>query len=229
VANVPELAVNAFPPNAEIETASTMALSGSDRYVGLVQLLALAFACIAIAGVARRLGFDRRAALFGALAFSTYTVVMLQASTALNDLVVASLLITCVYFALGSTHTEFALGALGLALALGTKLTTVFALPALVVFVLASQPRRRWATLALYGAVGVAAGSLAQDFEIAGLELGPDLGRRFTAGLEIMAAALRGEGSGPLAGDPAIQRCRESPVPLLSAASCADIWRPMRG
>jgi len=67
-------------------------------------------------------------------------------------------------------------------------------------------------------AVGVAAGSLAQDFEIAGLELGPDLGRRFTAGLEIMAAALRGEGSGPLAGDPAIQRCRESPVPLLSAA-----------
>jgi len=159
VANVPELAVNAFPPNAEIETASTMALSGSDRYVGLVQLLALAFACIAIAGVARRLGFDRRAALFGALAFSTYTVVMLQASTALNDLVVASLLITCVYFALGSTHTEFALGALGLALALGTKLTTVFALPALVVFVLASQPRRRWATLALYGAVGVAAGS----------------------------------------------------------------------
>ena len=38
-----------------------MILSGGDRYVGLVQLVALAFACVAIAGVARRLGFDRRA------------------------------------------------------------------------------------------------------------------------------------------------------------------------
>jgi alkanesulfonate monooxygenase SsuD/methylene tetrahydromethanopterin reductase-like flavin-dependent oxidoreductase (luciferase family) len=66
--------------------------------------------------------------------------------------------------------------------------------------------------------VGVAAGSLAQDFEIAGLELGPDLGRRFSDGLALVAAALRGQAQGPLAGDPALQRCATTPIPLLSAA-----------
>ncbi|MEO8693587.1 MAG: LLM class flavin-dependent oxidoreductase [Acidimicrobiales bacterium] len=66
--------------------------------------------------------------------------------------------------------------------------------------------------------VGVAAGSLAQDFEIAGLTLGADLGHRFSDGLALLAAALRGEATGPLAGDPALQRCAHSRIPLLSAA-----------
>jgi alkanesulfonate monooxygenase SsuD/methylene tetrahydromethanopterin reductase-like flavin-dependent oxidoreductase (luciferase family) len=67
-------------------------------------------------------------------------------------------------------------------------------------------------------AVGVAAGSLPQDFEIAGVEQGDDLARRFTQGLEVLARGLRGDVDGPLGDDPAVQRCREHPVPLLSAA-----------
>ena len=43
-----------------------MILSGGDRYVGLVQLLALVGACLAIVGIARRLGFGSSAAVFGA-------------------------------------------------------------------------------------------------------------------------------------------------------------------
>jgi Dolichyl-phosphate-mannose-protein mannosyltransferase len=160
VANVPEVAVNVFPPYAEIETAATMILSDRDRFVGMVQLVAVAFACIAIAGVARRLGFDRRAAVFAALAFSTFTVVMLQTPTALNDLVVASFLIACAYFAIGTSRIDLVLAALALALALGTKLTTVFALPALALVVFGSQPRRRWLSVALYGAAGIALGSI---------------------------------------------------------------------
>ena len=163
VANVPEVAVNVFPPNAEIETAASMILSGGDRYAGLVQLVALAFACVAIVGVARRLGFDHRAAVFAALAFSTFTVVMLQTPTALNDLVVASLLIACAYFAIGVARIDLALGAVALALALGTKLTTVLALPALALVVFASQSLRRWVAVALYGAAGIAAGSFWLD------------------------------------------------------------------
>jgi hypothetical protein len=159
VANMPELAVNSFPPNAEIATAATMILSDGDRYVGLVQLIALVFTCIAIVGIARRLRFDRRAAAFAALAFSTFTVVMLQTPTALNDLVVASFLIACAYFAIGTPRAELALAALALALALGTKLTTLFALPALAFFVFAAQPLRRWVALALYGVAGLAVGS----------------------------------------------------------------------
>ena len=159
VNDAPDERVNTFPPNAEIESMASMILSGGDRYVSLVQLLSLAFVCVAIFGIARRLGFDRRQAAFAALLFSTFTVVVLQAPTALNDLVVASLLSVCAYFALGTPRRELTLAALALGLALGTKLTAVFALPALALFVFAAQPRRTWMRLALFGAAGAVAGS----------------------------------------------------------------------
>ena len=109
VLDVPDNRIDAFPPVAEIEAMASMVLSDGDRYVGLVQLFALAGACGAIVGIARRLGLSRSAALFGALAFATFTVVALQAPTALNDLVVASLLVVCAYFALGSSRVELGL------------------------------------------------------------------------------------------------------------------------
>ncbi len=158
VADAPDERINAFSPNAEIETAASMILSGGDRFVTVAQLLAVLFACLAIVGIARRLGLSLRAGVFGALAFSTFTVVVLQTPTALNDLVVGALLIVCAYFAAGRSRTELALAALALALALGTKLTALFALPALALFVLSSQPRRRWPSIVLAGAAGVLAG-----------------------------------------------------------------------
>ena len=120
VPDAPDVRINAFPPVAEIESTASMVLSDGDRYVGLVQLLALAAACIAIVGIARRLGLSRAAALFGALAFATFTVVALQTPTALTDLVVASLLIVCAYFALGSSRAELGLCATALAHGIGT-------------------------------------------------------------------------------------------------------------
>ncbi len=159
VLDAPDQRINAFPPVAEIEAMVSMVLSNGDRYVGLVQLLALVAACAAIVGIARRVGLSRSAALFGALAFATFTVVALQAPTALNDLVVASLLVVCTYFAIGSSRAELGLCATALALAVGAKGTVVFALPVLAVFVLASQPRSRWWPLAATGATGLAAGS----------------------------------------------------------------------
>jgi len=159
VANAPDERINAFPPGAEIETMVSMILSGGDRYVSIVQLVALVFTCVAIVGIARNLGLSRSAGMFGALAFATFTVVALQAPTALNDLVVASFLVACAYFAMATSRVELALAALALALALATKLTAVFALPALALFVFSSQPRRRWASLALFGVTGTIAGS----------------------------------------------------------------------
>jgi hypothetical protein len=159
VLDAPDNRIDAFPPVAEIETMASMLLSDGDRYVGLVQLLALAGACGAILGIALRLGLSRKAALFGALSFATFTVVALQAPTALNDLVVASLLIVAAYFALGSSRVELGLAATALALAVGAKGTVVFAVPVLAAFVLASQPRSRWWSLAGAGAAGFAAGS----------------------------------------------------------------------
>jgi hypothetical protein len=160
VANSPEEPINAHPPNAEIETAATMILSGGDRYVALVQLVAVAVTAVGIYGIARRLGFDRRAAVFGGALYPTFTVVVLQAPTALNDLVLAALLVCAGFFVAGpATRVELALFGLALALALGTKLSTVFAVPVLAVFALASQPRRRWLAVGIAGVCGLAAGS----------------------------------------------------------------------
>jgi alkanesulfonate monooxygenase SsuD/methylene tetrahydromethanopterin reductase-like flavin-dependent oxidoreductase (luciferase family) len=65
--------------------------------------------------------------------------------------------------------------------------------------------------------VGVAAGSLVDDFEIMGLTK-EGLTKRFVSGLELLAGALGGTDPGRLASDPAVARCRTDPVPMASAA-----------
>jgi alkanesulfonate monooxygenase SsuD/methylene tetrahydromethanopterin reductase-like flavin-dependent oxidoreductase (luciferase family) len=65
--------------------------------------------------------------------------------------------------------------------------------------------------------LGVAAGALPGDFEIMGLSM-DGLAERFAEGLELVAAALSGRDGGSLAGDPAIARCVDAPIPLVSAA-----------
>lgn len=65
--------------------------------------------------------------------------------------------------------------------------------------------------------LGVAAGALKDDFEIMGVPM-EGLTARFAEGLETVAAALSGRDGGRLAGDAAVARCAEAPVPLVSAA-----------
>jgi len=65
--------------------------------------------------------------------------------------------------------------------------------------------------------LGLAAGSLQRDFDIMGLTK-DDLTRRFAEGLALVAGALGGTDPGLLAGDLAIARCAQDPVPVLSAA-----------
>ena len=190
VLDAPDNRINAFPPIAEIESMSSMVLSDGDRYVGLVQLFALVAACVAIVGIARRIGLDRSSALFGALAFATFTVVALQTPTALNDLVVASLLIASVYFALGPSRIELAFYATALALAVGAKGTVVFALPVLGAFVFASQPRSRWWSLAGAGVVGLGVGSFWLALNV--VETGdPDGGTGFDRGMSPLLERIR--------------------------------------
>src|SRR5579871_3197279 len=66
--------------------------------------------------------------------------------------------------------------------------------------------------------LGIAAGALAADFEVMGLDM-RGLATRFDDALTQIGRLLRGETDGVLANDPAIARCREHPVPLLSAAA----------
>ena len=67
--------------------------------------------------------------------------------------------------------------------------------------------------------LGVAAGGLPADFELVDMPM-DDLGRRFTEGIERVAALLRGDDGGDgMVGDPAIAACASTPVPLSSAVN----------
>ncbi len=65
--------------------------------------------------------------------------------------------------------------------------------------------------------LGVAAGALPLDFGIARVDRA-DAVRAFKVELPRLVSMLRGEDLGELAGDPALERCRTNPVPVLSAA-----------
>jgi dolichyl-phosphate-mannose-protein mannosyltransferase len=160
VPNAVDIRLNGNPPNAEIGQLATMLLSGSDRYVALPQLSAYGALVLCVAGLARRLGLSVSEALFGALAFATLPVVVLQASGALNDLVVASFLAVAALFCLRPGRSALVLVALAIGLALGTKLTTVLALPTLAIVVALGRPRRQWLAAALAGLGGLAVGSV---------------------------------------------------------------------
>ena len=65
--------------------------------------------------------------------------------------------------------------------------------------------------------LGVAAGALPVDFEVAGINRTAAIDT-FKAELPRLVAMLRGEELGDLDGDPALLACRRAPVPVLSAA-----------
>ena len=68
--------------------------------------------------------------------------------------------------------------------------------------------------------LGVAAGALPLDFEVAGVNQAGAVGA-FKAELPRLVNLLRGEDLGQLAEDRALQACRDHPVPVLSAAVSA--------
>jgi len=65
--------------------------------------------------------------------------------------------------------------------------------------------------------VGVAAGALPLDFTVMDLDVA-DAVPRFKTALPRVAAMLRGQDLGELAGDPALRACAGAPVPIVSAA-----------
>jgi alkanesulfonate monooxygenase SsuD/methylene tetrahydromethanopterin reductase-like flavin-dependent oxidoreductase (luciferase family) len=67
-------------------------------------------------------------------------------------------------------------------------------------------------------AVGFAAGALPEDFELMNVSM-EDLTARFATALAEATTLLRGGADGRLARDPAIARCADHPVPVVSAAA----------
>ncbi|MGI8802788.1 MAG: ArnT family glycosyltransferase [Solirubrobacteraceae bacterium] len=123
------------PPNAEILLAWTMALSRSDLLSQLVQWLALFAAAAGVFTVGRELGSRRSIALWSTALFVLMPEVLLQSATDQNDLLLTALLLAGGIFwvrGLRERRTgDVWVGAVALGLAVGTKLSFVFAVPAL--------------------------------------------------------------------------------------------------
>jgi hypothetical protein len=145
---------NAYPPNAELLVLWTVVFLGRDLLAALPQLLAGLATSVSVFVIARRLGYDTRRSAFSALLFPTLTIVALESVTTQNDLVEASFVAAAVALALGRTRAETVLAGLALGLAAGTKLTFLYAIPALVTVALLALPRRRLAELCGAAVVG---------------------------------------------------------------------------
>jgi glycosyl transferase family 87 len=150
--------INGYPPNGEIAMAFTMIVSGSSRFAPLVQLGAALAAAVAVYGIARRLGFGLHAGVFGALIFVTLPVVALQASTGLNDVVVASLVASATFFLLRGTPRNLFLAGAAVALLVGSKLTGILALAVLALVAIAARRHRPLPALTAI-AIGAAVGA----------------------------------------------------------------------
>ena len=155
IAQAADVRLNVNPTFGEVGVLFTMLASGAQRFVGLVQIGAFIACALSVAGLARRLGFGTQAAVFGAAVFAGLPVVVTQAWTAQNDLVVASFLAAAAYFVLGDDRPDAVLGGLAIGLAVGTKFTAIFLLPLLVLLIWLGRrgrPRARVAALAALGA-----------------------------------------------------------------------------
>jgi hypothetical protein len=145
---------NAYPQNAELLVLWTLVFLGRDLLAALPQLLAGLATAVAVYAIARRLGHGARVSAFAALLFPTLTVVALESMQTQNDLVEASFVAAAVALALGRRRSDAALAGLALGLAAGTKLTFLYALPALAAIGLLALPRRRLAAVAAWAVAG---------------------------------------------------------------------------
>jgi hypothetical protein len=160
IAGVTDTRINDLPPNAELAQGMTVLLSRSLRWAGLVQMAALGVSVLGVYGIASRIDFERRAAAFGALVFATLPVVAMQAPTALNDVVVAALVTTTVFFVLGRSRADLALACVSAAVLVGTKVTALIAAPVIVAIAVLVHRGRRLAALMVAGlAAGVVGGA----------------------------------------------------------------------
>ena len=159
IAHAVDVRLNVNPTFGEVGILFTMLASGTQRFVGLVQIGAFVACALSVAGLARRLGFGTQAAVFGAAVFAGFPVVVTQSWTAQNDLVVASFLAAAAYFVLGDGRPDAVLGGLAIGLAVGTKFTAIFLLPLLVLLIWLGRRGRPRARVAALAALGAALGA----------------------------------------------------------------------
>jgi 4-amino-4-deoxy-L-arabinose transferase-like glycosyltransferase len=124
-----------YPVNAHFQGAWLFLLGRSEKLFFLVQWCSLVIITATAYEIARLLKFSPTKALLGALVGLSFPVALLQTYSFQGDLAVTALVMSCVYlgFSYRETHRlpELLGALLALALALGTKQTAFFVLPAI--------------------------------------------------------------------------------------------------
>jgi hypothetical protein len=128
-----------FPANAEILILWQAVLLRNDHATGLVQWFSWCGTILAVYALARFLAFSCRNSLFAALAFACFPEVVLQSTSAQNDLVTAFFVI-CAFVFVSSIPGEnkpakaALVAGIALGLALGTKSVAFLMVPGLAVY-----------------------------------------------------------------------------------------------
>lgn len=151
IPNAPTDRMNEFQPLAEQQNLFLFVAMHRGLLYALPQFLAELAILLSIYGAARRLGFQVRAAACCAFLFATFPLVALEASTAQNDLVVASLPAAAACLLLGTVGVEPLLAGFAAGIGVGVKLTALLISPILVWLALARG--RKASLLALAGAM----------------------------------------------------------------------------
>ena len=145
--NTGDLRLTAHPANAEILILWQIAVSGLNAGGPLLQVPCWLGSALAVARLARDLGAGVRPASFAGLAFASLPGVVLQATTAQNDLTMAFFDLSAAVFArsgLAERHPgHLAVAGVAFGLALGTKSVAVLAVPTLMLLVVAESVRAR--------------------------------------------------------------------------------------
>ena len=153
------------PPNAELLMAWAMALSRSDTFVQLAQWLSLVGLLAALFSGARLAGVPPARAAFVSGLFALYPIVLLESSTGQNDLVLAFFLTAGVVFAVSGTRqrsrARLLVAAIAAGLAVGTKLDAAFALPAILLILLATWKAERPPRALIFGGLAMAVAAIA--------------------------------------------------------------------
>jgi hypothetical protein len=154
-----ELRIDGNPIVGELGDVVWLTLAEGERFVWLGQFMATFALALAVYGLARRVGIERREALLSGLLVPMLAVVAMQAVTAYNDVVFASFLVCSAVFALGRGRAEWLALVLAVALAVGTKFTGLLLIPLIGLIVAVAHPPRRWLGPTSALVLGTVAGS----------------------------------------------------------------------
>lgn len=133
---------NESPPNAEIMLLWIMIFTNSDMIVFLVQWFSFIIILFALYKSLRLIGYNQTISFISVFIFSTFDIVIMQANTTQNDLVVVCFIIVSFYFLLRILKSikikfiYFVLFGFSVGLAIGTKGYSYFFIPGFIIFII---------------------------------------------------------------------------------------------